>query len=716
MVERKGNQDAVHFFLPRSEYGLNQQAIETVTKLVTHPNQIGEFLNLVKDNLFLAEANGDSYTKTILEKYLGSVANNVETYKWRKRHKDKFTTKFAEKLMSFLPEADKKRSSPVESNLDRIAVGIARGFLESRFENTHDWRGQIETKYQFFSATVHNEIASGMFQKYHDLITGKYPKLMAVKSHGWISNFVATRAVDPKDEKYLAMADQSVRGWTLIAELIGKDNEIDKYSDTYAELAVQYDSLIALYHLGGNINNPQGKEDYFNLLEINVLHSNKEENFYGQKLDFEILKNKTIPPEVLEVAAMHSSYPERGIALTKMYESISDEELVENFQKFKNVRPEIFPFTVVGKSSAESDILLKLFGEATMRKKMEAIAQDAQKKNEKWVITPFAIEELSGYIVGNPTTTGIEVGATPETRIREIKNFLHEQDIAKLRDDRKRQSAIVNTLYGKDFEILTIPTEYSAKTIEECALDLHVPNTLRTHSLQIFGEVVKDRLSIPREFTQLPTRSGYLFNLVDHPDLPGVFNEVLVNLDNIEGIAVRLQLSVKDIALSQQSLKSIEAKVTFPSNRTKIELNEIGNKLPLDLQWITELTVLSLVRSVTCIPLNETEEPHLDVFVPESGEHLGKISIPGRIGHVGGYRHSGERKQFTQLAEIKFQNAIKNIRMATGGLSLAQINLEHKKLVPECKRSLTWYSGYEPEMPPLPVVRKSPKRLISIDL
>ena len=85
MAERKGNQEAVYFFLPRSEYELGRQAAEAVTKLVTHPGQLGEFLDLIKDNLFLAGVKGDSHTKNLLEKYLDSVAGSIETYKWEKR-------------------------------------------------------------------------------------------------------------------------------------------------------------------------------------------------------------------------------------------------------------------------------------------------------------------------------------------------------------------------------------------------------------------------------------------------------------------------------------------------------------------------------------------------------------------------------------------------------------------------------------------------------
>ena len=649
-----------------------------------------------------------------MEKYLDSVAGSIETYKWEKRRGDKLTIDSARELISSLPEAGKKNTSPTESNLDRVALGMVKGFLESRFENVHDWRGQIETKYQFFSATVHNDITSGVFQKYHDLVMGKYPKLMEVNGFGWISSFAAYRTVGPKDERFLGMVDQVDRGGSLIAELIGKQDEFDRRSDSYAELAVQYDSLIALVHLGIDISNPRVGEDYLNLLKMHVKKSNKEGNFYGKKLDFEVLKKKTIPPEALEVAALHAVYPERGVALTNRYAEVSRDERVDNFQEVKHVRPGKFPFTVVGKNSEESDILIKLLGEATMRKKMEDLARDVQKQDEKWTTVPFAIEDLSGFVVGNPAVTGIKVDAIPEVRLKEIRDFLHKQGITKLREDRVRQPAIVSTWLGKDFEIIAIPDEYSAKTIEESALDLHVPSNLRTHSLEVLDEVVKTRLSIPREFTQLPTRSGYLFNLEDHPDLPGVFNEALVRLDDMGGIAVRLRLSGKDVTLPQQNLKSIEAKVTFPSNRTRIELNEIGNKLPLDLQWITESATLSLVRSVTCIPLNEIEQPRPGDFVPESGELLGKISIPGRIGHVGGYRLSGERKQYTQLAEIKYKNAMMDMGKATGGLSLAQINLEHRKIAPECERSLTWYSGYEPEIPSPPVVRRSPDRLVHI--
>lgn len=716
MVERRRHRDLVYFYMPDSESEVGRLSDRVVMQLVAHPDKLGEFMGLVKDKMFLESAVGG---KDLTKKFLSQVVSGVEDYEWGKRRGDDLTVKAAGELLACLPELDQGDTKRDGDDLGRLAQGMMRGFLERRFEGSHDWRGYTRTTSTLVKAAVEEGVDSGLFGKLFDLMTGRYDQIMQPEGFGWRAFFVGNRAVASRDERYLEMATDTLRCMAIMVELLGKNEEAKVAGDRYAKLNIQYDSLATLFGMGLNPNESVGKTMYENLIRMGVDEKRRGENSLGQAVTAEDIVRLKISPEIWEVAAQHGHNLKRGIALDMMTRKFGWENSEGDIQKMTIPEdPGSFPYSVVSKVSKEREILMSLLDSSTIRRRLREYADGVVKVGgNKWSVTPFAIDGFAGYVIGDQDKTGIRKNIGPKEEAIAVRSFLEQQQIRQEMSDNFPESSLsvdAGHLMGDGFEVLLIPESRSLKSKEETVLDIQVPERLRSRSIEILGEVIKMRLSIPREFTQMPTRSGYQFHLEDNLDLPGVFGESLVRLDEMGGMEVQITPVDTDRVGKQQRLRPLVAKVTFPSHRMKIEWGDLGSKLPLDLQWIAESVALSLIKSVVCIPLNETEHPRPGDFVPEEGE-VGKNSIPGRVGHVGGFRLSGERKQFTQIAEAKFQEAMRIMGVATGGLSLAEINLEHKSKHPECERSLTWYSGYEPEILPAPVIRKAPDRLVTID-
>lgn len=711
MSEERKDQLLVHFRLPRYEAEIRGLVTETIDLLVSRPERLGDFLDLVKDNLYLAEVGGNENLSKLVSKYASEIAKGVDGYDWSKRRNFNLTFKAAKELMRVLPEEDKKEVTPTEADLDAVAVSMMKGFLEKRYEKDHDWRGAIETRSKIISAAVAGGPTSGLYQKVHDLMMGKYSGLMEVGGLGWKAVFVAARVVSVEDEKYLSMADQSGRAWSLMAEMVGKLKEFDARSESYDLLGMKFDAMANMLIIGKDPDTIEGREEYQKVLRIMVMIENKNRTGDG-RLDAKKLMEMQIPAEILEVVMQYRKYPERGESLFALNSKTSEDKLGTSITEMGPVVPGVFPFTVVGKRSLDVETLADQLGDTQMREKMRMIAEKvAVEGGRNWIVVPFALFDLKGYLVGGQEVTGIKLESSAGNQAKAAISFLRTLNLEEIRKQRGKED--INTYYGNGFELILTPDKYTPKSPEESALDVSVPDIVRSRSIEVLGGVVKMRMAIPKEFTQMPTKSGYVFPLENHQDLPEVFREAILRQNESGGISVQLNLLGLEGVILKEGLRPITAIITFPSNRVKVEWDDTGMKFPMDLQWILESVVLNITRSASCIPLNENEQPRVGGIVSEEGEE-GRNSIPGRVGHVGGFRLSGERKQFTSIAEGKFKEAMKLMDIATGGLLLAEINLEHHRQEPECKRSLTWYSGYEPEVPPAPVVRRPPERLVSL--
>jgi hypothetical protein len=708
---------------PQQEVEIKFQANRVSERLIDNPATLLDFARTISDHCFLYQTSQNTEAQQRVLSYLDQIMSVLDNYQWDRQKLKRLQPPQTAAILSYLPDLDSAEETQEDyrQKIEHIAEKLTDGFLNRRFESTYDWRGAVFSWGSFLEGAVLRE-EIGLLNRVYDLALGKYPNIFDINSQAGRSIYLSDKAADPKDEKVLETSFMVSSSLSIIAIIIGKTGEYFQHNqEDYSALAIKFDCCRDLLLGGFDPRSKTGRRRYEEMVR-NMSPSLKR--FYGSELNYEQIASEPLTPDIIEVALTLAKNPKRAQNLVNFLIEgnkirIKDGYITDRVDdKYDEVGKHLFPYDVAARNNWVEDKLIKMVNAGRVRQDLLQLANNIAQQSGRNLL-PFSQKGVYGYIIGEP---GIVSSDSLTTWQKAVK--LAEQLIIKYEDTEQWQATLIdleanNRAISKTIEfpgvtVILSKSDYSSKTDLETLLDHQIPENLRLNALEVFRELVRLRFQIPRNFTQMPTLGGNLYLLDNYPNLFGVFKEVLINKRAEGGLYFRISLLPIPKILGGLNELQLQGGVEFSQNRAEVKFESGVDRLPLDLQWILEKVVLRLTEDSCCLPISERDELSTIGLVPEENEtkHELAISIPGRVVHVGGYRRSGERRQFSQQAETYFRKAMSDIGIDTGGISLALINEEHRKKVPGCNRYLTWNRGYEPTDTPPPILRTTPMDLI----
>lgn len=688
--------------------------------LIESPRFLPPFLSDMKANMFIAHAGADFDQKERLEKFLGFLHKDIQTFNWGSVRDVELPTEDGRGNLLSLGSPEKKRTKP--RLYERIASGIARGYINDRFLNQEsrdepsDWRGAVRNLRQMLFASLEHGVDLDLLERWFHLILGLYPEVASRDSLAWKSQFYASRTADPIDEEFLALASEMDHCSSLAAELLRRKGDYRENSSRYNVMSAQ---LSAVYsHMVGGIDprTSRGRRDYKEYFrDKKVLREYRSK--FGQ-LDYGWLSTQPIPPEMYEILEGAFNYPND-------FEALND-AIANGYANVQNERRFLKSFSVEGGRIgfphnlflAYSPLREMLSNAVDPKAKQEGfkemIRDRLEKKGKGWEAIPFWIADNKGIQHKGYLLAPISASASDQERAEVVRRLgmKYSKQLEKGIDPQAYLSESINLPFD-DAEFIISRSEYLKTPRVELLLDALVPEEIRarsTHYLESNRTMSKD---LPEVLTRLPVSEGY--DLSRHRDLPDAIKSVIFQLHPEGGLAFSIGLFPDGSTYANNETPTIEGTIDFENEQVNVHFGEETSHMEVGLQWIVSNILLNLVRDSCCPPLREDDS--------QSGglAHERQTQIPsaGRIVHIG-LRGESQGKP-TQKAEQKYtvdmgklKKSVRELARVTKGANLANINRRHREDDSEDPRYLTWRSEWHQDGPlPPPQKRKAPERILS---
>lgn len=701
----------IFYPIPLFDAEIYKQAETTAQVLMESPSGLSQFQKDMRDRLFLAQVEGNIDSQGTLKKYLKQIRINLERQQnWNMFSQNPVGVIEAHTILENLPNASERQELMKQDEqklLIEITESLVSGLVNRRFEANSNWRGALNNLYVFFQSAAESQDTT-ILDNYFTLSIGGYDNIADTTSLLFRSQVLALNCVAPEDEGLMIKSSELAKSSTLISQILGREAEMNTSNAAGTLVSMQVLSAASILGLNQDPTFGVGRVNY-----RKAVQSYKKGNGISEKIkkiNLDRLSKKVLTKDQLEVAQLIKQYQKRHndmFRANRTYFNVNDSfggrELPDTKEKIN-----AFPYNVVLSTSRERELIRNIVDKAIQQDKVRKSAEKiASQKGDNWSNIPFAINGLQGFIILDTHEVSKSVLTPSREQYNFIKLVLEKNNIYEYW---KKGLSDTNS-QGKDFAmtwldpnskyVFLLSTDtYSPKSTLEGALDTAIPLEIRSRSMEILRSLIDKRYKIPRNFTRLPTIAGDQYNLVDHNQLLGVFSEAFIGKRLEGGLVFKLNLINGGI---------IAGNITFPQDRLQLVLDGDSSKLPEDLKWIIESTVLALTERSCCRPLSEkTGAKEIGDTEREEKE---ETSSGGFLTHVGGFRKSGERKQFTEYAAGNFQTVIKDMAGDTGGLSLVFINTEHRK---KCERYVTWNKGWE-KPDSKPISRKPPEKLLTFN-
>lgn len=697
------------FELPTTSEEVRSQSHELAERLVQDPEQLTSFGQALEEASLLAQFRDDADQVAALDTLTDGVIEQVRRYDWAAVAEQRLSPIQARTLLGHLPAPDKreKKVGVFQLRLEKLGTLLVAGLVSKRFEASHDWRGAVTTLRTFLEGALIEANDLLTLRRWFDLVVGKYPKVMAPGSLAWRALFLAARAADPGDEEYLGIASEIDWSTGVLAQVFRRHKDFRKKTDLYKIIHDQFVAAMAAYMMV-----PEGPEERA-----------------WQRSYYKGSKTSTLPPaDVLEVVESALVNRERFTAIDRVIEwnyQMTKEDTSATGPLGIQMREALvgtFPFTVHLRDSEIKQRLGRMVDATLMRPAlyMEA-SRLAELRTPAWAVVPFAFAGMRGYALVPP-----EMGA--QTRREQLeyvqemmaKHAVRETWQRSLSDMSPAQMmSAVQRFEDVEFIMAQAERGFVEKTELETVLDLVIPDERRRENQERMETIAQLLMDILERFGRSPTSAGDRYDILDHPDLPGVFDRGLVKPHPEWGYEVRLRLAEPLRRDLPKEMRSITARIDFSGGRANVRFEEAGGVLAEDLSVLLTRIVLAHLEKSCCPPISELEERdeeevkllHAEAATGE-GEGIA-YEVPGRTVHVGARTRLGEPGRYSEAADEEYRRAMTLLPEETSGISLAVVNARHRVEEPECKRFLTWRSGYKVgEGVVQPIRRQSPEHIL----
>ncbi len=694
---------------------------EVVSRLlIEYPESLTQFRVDISDKLFLASVDEDVNTQERLRKYLKTINKKIsDPETWTDADQTPLTVDQSSSLLSNLPNLEERNELVKQTDqklLIDLTESLTNGLISKRFESGGDWRAAFNNFYSIFQAAAFSKDPQTI-HKFFNILLGDYKEVMPQDSLSWRSVMTAKATFAPSDEEILRKYSELDKSIVLISEITGQKEDRKRLAQDNAVRMLQISAARTVFFLGLDPSSGEGRKQYKVIIEGRI----KDDVGKYRHININKLKLKRLAPDQLEVAQLLAKNYDREVLWNQYAGTFDDSGKIFSTRELPS-DPEVlnqFPFNIILYDSEERKALRSIVKKAIVKKQMFETAEQfaAQDHGEKWNIIPFAQDNLHGYLIINPKYNSQLQEMSAKERVLYIQSLIENNNLHEYWDE-MRSKGIVGAERSvargdkENYIFILAKEEFTIKNQLETSLDLTVPDELRRKALEILSNLIKQRYKIPRNFTKLPTIAGDSYQIENHLQLPGVFESAVIRKYEKGGIHFGLKIAKTDDSTVEDQY--INGVISFPQDRLTIHFQGNAENLSDDLKWIVESVVLSLTERSCCRPLSE-EERLKRISEGETAEDLKEeTSSGGFVVHVGGFRKSGARKEFTSYAANNFETAMDEIGRDTGGLSLVFINEQHKIKVPTCDRYLTWNKGWE-KPDSKPIQRKAPEKLLILE-
>jgi hypothetical protein len=687
---------------------IDRLAYQTADTLAKHPELTSDLSHQVNNILHLSSPNAstDSVAHQSVAKFLERCRDYVAIYKWRDLQHQPLTSSQAAVILENIsdPETSTHSDIPKEQQLiHQITNNIAFGYLNQRFEHvkvneaiTNDWKGSLATLRVFLEATLDNVENIPLREKFLNLTSGKYENIMSDKSLVWRSIFLGMRDVHPDDEQFMIIANEIDTSTSYIAKSLGKYQLFQEKSAAYIPLQDIFDSLLNHYPTRG------------------------------------------ATPDLQEVALSHQKYPDRSQKFSDFIENSlvgtvrGSGFLSFDLTKDKDNHPDFPANTVM--SVNNSSLMQKarcLVPDETFRSHLRSKAEAKAAKTNS-VVIPVAIPgSIHGFAL--IPKSEIPVGSSDRDRLRKAIAILTKpENLTRINEqidlqNQSFQAALTDVIFDGG-EIFVTENSLAPKTPLETAFELLTPEQIRKHSLDVLSEMTHLRFQIARDFAKSINPRGieYLF---ENTEIGDIFKQADLSLNKSGGFNVVLSLNgISELHVPEMT---ISAKVVIGKGSVKVELYDQATLLPPDLEWFTKREILRLISSECCkthdqIPVENGESLELS---PEGKRHIkSDEDEAAHLVHIGVKKKSGAPGEHTLAAEAKrisdmygrvieghiTPELIADLYQETGGVSLVEINRQHKTDHPECPMNLTWRTATDTKSGRPPITRQASPEIFRI--
>lgn len=676
--------------------------------LVLGPEQLTSFGQAVEEANLLARYSGDLHRVAALDTLVDGMIGWVQKYDWRNRADQGLTPTQTRALLLRLPQRGKREQTVgvYQSRLQKLSRLMAAGFLSGRFEENHNWRGAVSTIRVFLEGALVETDDLPLLTRWFDLMVGKYPKVMAPGSLAWRSLFLAARAADPKDEEYLGMAAEIDWSTGVLAQVLRRYQDFQRKTDLFKATHNQFVAAMATY-----MQVPQGPE------------AREWQVRYFKQAGASILP----PADVLEVVESALVNGERFAAIDKViewnYQMVREDTSATGPLgiQMRETLVGTFPFTVQLKDSDVKQRLGRMVDATLMRPVLFAeAAKLAELRTPPWAVVPFALSGMRGYALVPP-----DMAEQPrQEQLRYVQGMILKHAVGEVWQSQLGEMSPAQMMSAvqryEDVEFIMAQAErgFVAKTELETMLDLVIPDERRRENQERMKGIARLQVDIPERFGRSPTSAGDIYDILNHPDLPGVFDTALVKSHPEEGYQAQLRLAPALRKGLPKEMRSVIARIDFSGGRANVRLEAAGRALAEDLSMLLTRVVLAHLEKSCCPPIWEAEEREDELGQLDAEGSLGEgegiaYEVPGKTVHVGARTKSGEPGKYSEEADIEYKRAMGVMPEETGGVSLALVNARHRIEEPQCQRFLTWRSGYKVgEGVVRPMRRQAPEHIL----
>lgn len=739
-INPNGNTPELHLvtrgnllWLPERSKQASDRALIVADALIKSPSLLPSFLHAAEGEYSIAEALGDESRRGELTGFLSRIHQSTTKFNWASLE-----------TMPLSPDHDSALGlmdslsmiSPIGKTKrpyhERIVEQVVRGYVNDRFDSggRANWMGALNTSYELVDAVVSTDDKPGMFA-WLQLALGEYGDVSPQGSLYWRSIYDGVRAVDPRAEAFFAVGLTISKLITRLGVVFDKQPDVVANSNAYSYLNVQFtaaqSAMLAREDLrtgnlipGVDIRSSEGKRLYRGSLD--AMKNPTPELAASLKQSgitlADIQKAITLPlhEDTVSIAAGFVRYPQRAIPVID-YLNTGFTNLSEGrwggqvASDLNNILDRQFPFGFIAYQTDLERKVTQLIDPSVRRDQLEQTAQEnLTKKGDGWVLVKFNFQGFNGYAI----VPEVDVPKSQKSAVY-IDTLIGETGLTK-EDIKEMLSSRVGTgqaIIYQGREIYFNKDDAGLKTALESLLEMNVPVEKLDDALKRMRKNLELSRNIPERFTRMPTSSGDKYLLLEHPDLPGVLSKAVIKKASDGGLIYTLEF-VSDKLIYPDGKKPITSgKIRFDRKRVTIGYDEQVLGLPVDQRILIENVLLNLVERSCCPDLAEIEREREDY----KKVGLKDVPIPGYVGHVGGYRGDGTRKQFTLDADTNYAKAMKELFGESHGISLADVNRRHRELLASRgeadDRFVTYYAGRDATAFREPITRSNPDAILS---
>lgn len=720
------------FAFPTDRQQIVPLARETSERLITDPTLVPPFLFSSESALLVRRASQGTESARLLEEYLARMIRETKNG-WERRSKLPFTLEAAKALLHSF------KKGPNKSPQAGITDNIIKGYLNDRFDrgSVCDWRGSLRTHKTLFEATLSPTPDAHLIENWFDTVTNSNSSPLPRYSLGARALGLSRYIADPTDQEYISIGSTLFRGITMAAVLLGRQEEVHSSFIDHLSYIIPVAFASVVVEQGLDPFKGNGERMYRRIFQ--EFKKNPEairSRLPGayKDINFMAALRFNLTSDAVEMARQRIRYPETGDrvykamgALTERFinsrlpltpflvfpRGINPKEIYEDDGSMK------FPFNSFFEPNPDLEKIYNLFSTDTKEKVINNyLVSMKENRDPSWQVTSVETPKVLGYLL-----TPEPFSKDPNEQRKQVEEFLKQEELYEAYRkfmDRHPDTKLPFGMQRENYSVLLYaPDLFVDPTALEKLLTLKIPTELMDRALETLRKNLERRRELPSRFSRMPTFVGDQYSLGDHSDLPNVIRRALIQKSEQGGLRYQLSFYGDENLYPKNYTPSISGEFNFQYGCVNIVPEENTPILPAGIKWILDSAILSLIEKSCCPPINEIEEPEYPTFFEKPSRH----SIPGYIGHVGGFRRDGTRKQFTPGASERFEEVIRSLSRDTsgrdtGGISLAVVNERHKQdHIREGSwddRYLTYYRGRDTNYPQLPVERSRPQRLIII--